>query len=370
MVQTYAALKTTTAGNTVGDVLARLNAERDRLNAQRNRFTGRARKVSLEEITGFDEKGFVDGLFTAEQQLQEVIKEISKTERLRKDAWTATFNALIKEKNANALTTSQELGFAELELASAKRKLDELRENTLKQITAAEKLPDSASKTATLAELNTALERQSALLPIAPGEVSDITAMKLADWLRRSGFAGYNTLLDAYNSAATELAQYQFAYKKARLEQLGLTRAYGNDIKDVIDTEVANIQKLTPQLADKAKENAETAERLKKANQALAGAKIAEREKAAKQTPDQLSAFRYSANERAALARIREGLGLSGTRFESDTTSSLVVKTRKVVRDTLNLRQAELDKAQAQDNVAEVQRLTPLRRSSSWTRER
>jgi hypothetical protein len=360
MVQTYAALKTTTAGNTVGDVLARLNAERDRLNAQRNRFTGRARKVSLEEITGFDEKGFVDGLFTAEQQLQEVIKEISKTERLGKDAWTATFNALIKEKNANALTTSQELGFAELELASAKRKLDELRENTQKQITAAEKLPDSESKTTTLAELNTALERQTALLPVAPGEVSDITAMKLADWLRRSGFGGYNTLLDAYNNAAKELAQYQFAYKKARLEQLGLTRAYGNDIKGVIDTEVANIQKLTPQLAEKAKENLDAAARLKKANQALAGASIAEREAAAKRPQDQQAAFKYTTAERAALARIREGLDLPGTRFESDTTSSLVVKTRKVVRDTLNLRQAELDKAQAQDNVAEVQRLTPI----------
>jgi hypothetical protein len=360
MVQTYAALKTTTAGNTIADVLARLNAERDRLNAQRNRFTGRARKVNLEEITGFDEKGFVEGLFTAEQQLQEVIKEISKTERLGKDAWTATFNALIKEKNANALTTSQELGFAELELASAKRKLDELRENTLKQITAAEKLPDSASKTATLTELNTALERQTALLPIAPGEVSDITAMKLADWLRRSGFGGYNTLLGAYNNAATELAQYQFAYKKARLEQLGLTRAYGNDIKGVIDTEVDKIQKLTPQLEAKAKENVETAARLKKANQALAGARVAERKEAAKQPPDQLAAFRYTTSERAALARIREGLGLSGTRYESDTTSSLVVKTRKVVRDTLNLRQAELEKAQAQDNVAEVQRLTPI----------
>ena len=360
MVQTYAALKTTTAGNTVGDVLARLNAERDRLNAQRNRFTGRARKVSLEEITGFDEKGFVDGLFTAEQQLQEVIKEISKTERLGKDAWTATFNALIKEKNANALTTSQELGFAELELASAKRKLDELRENTQKQITAAEKLPDSESKTTTLAELNTALERQTALLPVAPGEVSDVTAMKLADWLRRSGFGGYNTLLDAYNNAAKELAQYQFAYKKARLEQLGLTRAYGNDIKGVIDTEVANIQKLTPQLAEKAKENLDAAARLKKANQALAGASIAEREAAAKRPQDQQAAFKYTTAERAALARIREGLDLPGTRFESDTTSSLVVKTRKVVRDTLALRRAELEKAQAQDNVAEVQRLTPI----------
>jgi hypothetical protein len=360
MVQTYAALKTTTAGNTIADVLARLNAERERLNAQKNRFTGRARKVNLEEITGFDEKGFVEGLFTAEQQLQEVIKEISKTERLGKDAWTATFNALIKEKNANALTTSQELGFAELELTSAKRKLDELQANTQKQITAAEKLPDSASKTATLAELNTALERQSALLPIAPGEVSDITAMKLADWLRRSGFGGYNTLLDAYNNAATQLAQYQFAYKKARLEQLGLTRAYGNDIKGVIDIEVDKIQKLTPQLETKAKENAEAAARLKKANQALAGARVAERKEAAKQTPDQLAAFRYTTDERAALARIREGMGLPGTRFESDTTSSLVVKTRKVVRDTLSLRQAELEKAQAQDNVAEVQRLTPV----------
>jgi hypothetical protein len=356
MQQTYAALKTTTAGNTIGDVLARLNTEREKLLTAQGRFTARRGSV-------FDEKEQKTVSFTVDQQLQDIaalIRELQKEQSKKQDAWTTAFNALIKEKNSNALNASQELGFADLELAAAKRKLDELLEGTQKQITATEKLPDSASKTATLAELNTALERQSALLPIAPGEVSDVTEMRLSDWARRYGFGAYNSLLQTYNNTAADLAQYQFAYKKARLEQLGLTRAYGNDIKDVIDTEVANIQKLTPQLADKAKENAETAERLKKANQALAGAKIAEREKAAKQTPDQLSAFRYSANERAALARIREGLGLSGTRFESDTTSSLVVKTRKVVRDTLNLRQAELDKAQAQDNVAEVQRLTPI----------
>lgn len=356
MQQTYAALKTTTAGNTVGDVLARLNTEREKLLNTQGRFTARRGSV-------FDEKEQKTVSFTVDQQLQDIaalIRELQKEQSKKQDAWTTAFNALIKEKNSNALNASQELGFADLELASAKRKLAEMLEGTQKQITATEKLPDSASKTTALAELNTALERQSALLPIAPGEVSDVTEMKLSDWARRYGFGAYNSLLQTYNNAAADLAQYQFAYKKARLEQLGLTRAYGNDIKGVIDTEVANIQKLTPQLEAKAKENAETAERLKKANQALAGAKIAEREAAAKKPEDQLAAFRYSTAERAALARIREGLGLPGTRIESDTTSSLVVKTRKVVRDTLNLRQAELDKAQAQDNVAEVQRLTPI----------
>jgi hypothetical protein len=356
MDQTYAALKTTTAGNTIGDVLARLNAEREKLLATQGRFTARRGSV-------FDEKEQKTVSFTVDQQLQDIaalIRELQKEQSKKQDAWTTAFNALIKEKNSNALIASQELGFADLEIASVKRKLDEMLDGTQKQIAATEKLPDSASKTATLAELNTALERQSSLLPIAPGEVSNITEMKMSDWARRYGFGAYNALLDAYNKAAADLDQYQFAYKKARLEQLGLTRAYGNDIKAVIDTEVANIQKLTPQLADKAKENAEAAARLKKANQALASAKIAEREEAAKKPQDELAGFRYSADERAALARIREGLGLRGTRYESDTTSSLVVKTRKVVRDTLNLRQAELDKAQAQDNVAEVQRLTPI----------
>jgi hypothetical protein len=356
MDQTYAALKTTTAGNTIGDVLARLNAEREKLLATQGRFT--ARRGSI-----FDEKEQKTVSFTVDQQLQDIaalIRELQKEQSKKQDAWTTAFNALIKEKNSNALIASQELGFADLEIASVKRKLDEMLDGTQKQIAATEKLPDSASKTATLAELNTALERQSSLLPITPGEVSNITEMKLSDWARRYGFGAYNALLDAYNKAAADLDQYQFAYKKARLEQLGLTRAYGNDIKAVIDTEVANIQKLTPQLADKAKEHAEAAARLKKANQALASAKIAEREEVAKKPQDELAGFRYSADERAALARIREGLGLRGTRYESDTTSSLVVKTRKVVRDTLNLRQAELDKAQAQDNVAEVQRLTPI----------
>jgi hypothetical protein len=356
MDQTYAALKTTTAGNTVGDVLARLKAEREKLLATQGRFTARRGSV-------FDEKEQKTVSFTVDQQLQDLaalIRELEKEQSKKQDAWTTAFNALIKEKNSNALNASQELGFADLEIASAKRKLDEMLEGTQKQITATEKLPDSASKTATLTELNTALERQSSLLPIAPGEVSNITEMKLSDWARRYGFGAYNALLDSYNKAAADFDQYQFAYKKARLEQLGLTRAYGNDIKGVIDTEVGNIQKLTPQLADKAKENAEAAARLKKANQALAGAKIAEREKEAKRPQDQLADFKYSTSERAALARIREGLDLPGTRFESDTTSSLVVKTRKVVRDTLALRRAELEKAQAQDNTAEVQRLTPI----------
>ena len=368
MEQIYAALKTTTAGNTVGDAIARLTEMKEQIASRLGRFGTKRGAVEMYRNEVEDD---IRGVKAAHKKTQEAyegnLKDITQTigallaEAQRKgDAWTLAFNGLIKEKNAAALLASQELDFAQQELDSFKRKLDELRENTLKQITAAEKLPDSASKAATLAELNTALERQSALLPVAPGEVSDITAMKLADWLRRSGFGGYNTLLDAYNNAAAELAQYQFAYKKARLEQLGLTRAYGNDIKGVIDTEVDKIQKLTPQLETKAKENAETAAQLKKANQALATAKIAEREEAAKKPQDQLAAFKYSTAERAALARIREGLGLPGTRIESDTTSSLVVKTRKVVRDTLNLRQAELDKAQAQDNVAEVQRLTPI----------
>lgn len=356
MEQTYAALKTTTAGNTIGDVLARLNAERDKLLAAQGRFTARRGSV-------FDDKEQKTVAFTADQQLQDIaalIRELQKEQSKKQDAWTTAFNALIKEKNNNALVASQELGFADLELASAKRKLDEMLEGTREQIAAAEKRPDSAEKTALLAELNTALERQSGLLPIAPGEVRDVTEMKMSDWARRYGFGAYNSLLDTYNRAAADLEQYQFAYKKARLEQLGLTRAYGNDLKAVIDTEVDKIQKLTPQLEAKAKENAEAAERLKKANQALAAAKIAEREAAAKKPQDQLAAFKYSAAERAALSRIREGLGLPGTRYESDTTSSLVVKTRKVVRDTLNLRRAELEKAQAQDNVAEVQRLTPI----------
>lgn len=356
MDQTYAALKTTTAGNTIGDVLARLNAEREKLLATQGRFTARRGSV-------FDEKEQKTVSFTVDQQLQDIaalIRDLEKEQSKKQDAWTTTFNALIKEKNSNALNASQELGFADLELASAKRKLDEMLEGTQKQIAAAEKLSDSASKTATLTELNTALERQSSLLPIEPGEVSDVTEMRLSDWARRYGFGAYNSLLKTYNNAAEDLAQYQFSYKKARLEQLGLTRAYGNDIKKVIDTEVANIQNLTPQLENKAKENVEAAARLKKANQALATAKIAEREEAAKKPQDRLAAFKYTTAERAALARIREGLDLPGTRFESDTTSSLVVKTRKVVRDTLNLRQAELDKAQAQDNVAEVQRLTPI----------
>ena len=358
MEQVYAALKSTTAGNTIGDVLARLNADRQRLLEQKNRFTTRRKTVDLKSITGFDEKGFVQAVSNADSELQTVIYDIGRFEKLSKDAWTSAFNALIKEKDARALLTSQELNFAQLELESVTRRLDEMREGTIKQIEKLEKQPASADRDATLVELNLALERQAALLPIEPGEVRDVTEMKMSDWARRYGFGAYNALLNSYNQTAADLENYQFAYKKARLEQLGLTRAYGNDIQSVINTEVSKIQTLTPQLEAKAKENVQAAAQLKKAEQMLAKARVEEREKAAQKPQDARAAFRYTNEERAALQRIREGLGLPGTRFETDTTSTLVVKTRKAVRDTLNLRRAELEKAQAADNAAEVQSLT------------
>ena len=368
MEQVYAALKSTTSGNTVGDVIARLTEMKDKISSRLGRF---GTKRGAVELYRNEVEEDIRGIKAAHKKTQAAyegnLKDITQTigallaEAQRKgDAWTLAFNGLIKEKNAAALLASQELDFAQQEFDSVKRKLDDMLQGTREQIAKLEKQPDSAEKTATLAELNTALERQSALLPIAPGEVRDVTEMRMSDWARRYGFGAYNALLDAYNQTAADLEGYQFAYKKARLEQLGLTRAYGNDIKAVIDAEVAKVQTLTPQLQTVAKENADAAARLKKAEQMLATAKIAEREKAAQKPKDELAAFKYTNEERAALQRIREGLGLPGTRFETDTTSTLVTLTRKAIRDTLSLRRAELEKAQTADNVQEVQRLTPI----------
>ena len=61
---------------------------------------------------------------------------------------------------------------------------------------------------------------------------------------------------------------------------------------------------------------------------------------------------------KAALQRIREGLGLPGTRYETDTTSTLVVKTKAAIRQTLTLEQSKLDKAREADDVAKVQEQT------------
>lgn len=335
MGKVYNNLKNSVAGNTVADVIARLEVEKERLSGQLGRFTGRRGSVA-------EEKENKKVSQTIQEQLQDLTKTIRdlSAQPKSKDPWTAAFNALIQETNAKALITSQNVGYESLALQGAKNRLDAFEKAAQDDLVAIDAEPDSSSKAMRLANAREKLDRIIRRLPINDN--------------------AYNATLDAYNKAVDEFDGYQAAYQTARIEQLSLLQAYGNDVKKAIDTEVANIQKLTPELEQQAKDNADRAAELKKANQALAKAKIEERKKAAEKVPSQTAGLTYSAQEREALQRIRQGLGLPGTRYETDTTSALVTKTKAAIRQTLTLEQAKLDKLQAPIETAK-QRLAEVK---------
>lgn len=369
MAQVYTNLKNSVAGNTINDVIARLEGlKADLLQQARRggRFTARRGGVELHRNEVEDDIKGIKALHkrTESGTVQERVADLTQTIRhlmmqpKTADPWVAAFNALIQETNAKALLASQEARYAGLVVASEKRKLDSFTADTQKRIADANKMPASAEKTALLEELNNVLEQQLAGLSVEPRAVSDVTALGMEETQRRYEVGAYNAQLDAYNKAVDENDVYQEQYQKARLEQLSLLKAYGSDLQNNINAEVEKIQTLTPQLEAQAKENAETKAKLDKANQALAKAKVAEREAAAKTVPSQTAGMNYTAQEREALQRTREGLGLPGTRYETDTTSQLVTKTKAAIRQTLTLEQAKLDKARAADDVATVQEQT------------
>ena len=369
MAQVYTNLKNSVAGNTINDVIARLEGlKADLLQQARRggRFTARRGGVELHRNEVEDDIKGIKALHkrTESGTVQERVADLTQTIRhlmmqpKTADPWVAAFNALIQETNAKALLASQEAGFARLVVESEKRKLDSFSADTQARIAKANKMPASVEKTALLDELNTVLEQQVAGLPVEPRAVSDVTALGMEETQRRYEVGAYNAQLDAYNKAVDENDVYQEQYQKARLEQLSLLKAYGSDLQNNINAEVEKIQTLTPQLEAQAKENAETKAKLDKANQALAKARVEEREAAAKTVPSQTAGMTYTAQERQALQRIREGLGLPGTRYETDTTSALVTKTKAAIRQTLTLEQAKLDKARAADDVAKVQEQT------------
>ena len=314
MAQVYANLKNSVAGNTVEDVLARIQAEIDRLAKEPGRFAGRRGETEkgLEETKTVSPAELISNL----RQQYRIIQNQPKTA----DPWTSSFNALVQETNAKALMASQELDFATKSLASEERLLKQEQE----KIDAIKKEPYSGTTGVRISTAESQYDRQ----------------------------------LERVQDANVEYNNKQAAYQLARLEQLNLLKAYGNDLQTNINTEVEKIQTLTPQLEQQAKENAENKAQLQKANQALAKVKVEARKKAAETVPSQTAGLTYSAQEREALQRIRQGLGLPGTRYETDTTSALVVKTKAAIRQTLTLEQAKLDKARADDNVAKVEEQT------------
>jgi hypothetical protein len=354
MGKVYANLKNSVAGNTVADVVARLEAIKADLQQQvkrgvGGRFTARRGAVDLfrneveEDIAG---KKAANKRTESTGQIQERIADLNATIRhlltqpKTADPWVSAFNALIQETNTKALIASQNVAYESLPLKGTRERLFAFQTAAQDALVAIEAEPDSPSKAMRLANAREKLNRITNQLPINDN--------------------AYNAALDAYNKAVEEFDGYQVAYQQARIEQLSLLQAYGNDIKKAINAEVANIQTLAPQLEAQAKENADRAAELKKANQALAKARIEERKKAAEVVPPQTAAFEYTAKEREALRRIREGLGLPGVRYETDTTSTLVTKTKAAIRQTLTLEQAKLDKLQAPIETAK-QRLAKVK---------
>ena len=235
MGKVYANLKNSVAGNTVADVIARLEAEKERLSGQLGRFTGRRGSVA-------EEKENKKVSQTIQEQLQDLTKHIRdlSTQPKTADPWVAAFNALIQETNAKALITSQNVGYESLALQGAKDRLFAYQTAAQDDLVAVDAEPDSPSKAMRLANAREKLDRITNRLPINDN--------------------AYNATLDAYNKAVDEFDGYQAAYQQARIEQLSLLQAYGNDVKKAIDAEVANIQKLTPELEAQAKENADRAE--------------------------------------------------------------------------------------------------------------
>jgi len=310
MAQVYSSLKNSVVGNTTADVIARLEAEKTRLLQEQGRFTA---------VRGDEEKKVKS---TVQERVTDLNNLISDLRRQPKslDPWVAAITSITKELDAKAVLAAQEVDFAQKSYDSE----DKARAQAESKIEALKKEPMSSTFAARMSNLEYQYDQQLARL----------------------------------QEAAVELSDKNAAYRLARLEQLNFLKAYGQDLKNTIAAEATTVQELRPQVEEQAKTNKELEGKLKKANQMLAAKRVEEREAAAKPAPT--PAYVYSKEERAALQRIREGLGLPGTRFETDTTSTLVTLTRKAIRDTLNLRKAELEKAQAADNVQEVQRLTPI----------
>lgn len=308
MAQVYTNLKNSVAGNTTADVIARLEAEKARLVEAQGRFSA---------VRGDEEK---KAKTTYQERITDTNNLINDLKRQPKtlDPWVAALTSITKELDAKALTASQEADFAQKVYDAA----DRARAQVQEKIDALNKKPMMSTFAAQMSNLEYQYDQQ----------------------------------LERLQEANVDLNDKNTAYRLARLEQLNFLKAYGQDLKNTIAVEADTVQSLQPQLAEQAKTNKELEDKLKKATQMLAAKRVEDREAAAK--PVAAPPYVYSKEEKAALDRIRAGLGLPGTRYTTDTTSTLVTKTRRYVRNTLALAQAELAEAQKKGDVAEVQKQT------------
>lgn len=325
MAQVYANLKNSVAGNTVADVVARLEAEKARIEREQGQLAGRRGSVAEEK----ELKKRTNTIQTQLNELGELIRQLKATPG-KADPWTTSFNALIAESNAKALIAAQNLSYAQYPLERVEERITAFIKQAQENVDAINKEPDSPSKNLRLSNARELLDRATQRLTV--------------------NNTAFNADLERAAQYGAEIDAVQAAYQIARLEQLNLLRAYGQDLQRTIAVEAERIKSLTPQLEAQAKATAEADKKLKKAEQLLSAARVAERKKAEAPAPTPPDV--YTQAEREALGRIREGVGLSGTQYTRDTTSRLVTLTKKTIRDTLNLRQAELNTLQAQVEAA------------------
>lgn len=305
MAQVYAGLKNSVVGNTTADVIARLEAEKERLLQEKGRFTA---------VRGEDEK---KAQSTNQERITDLNNLINDLKRQPKtlDPWVAALTSITKELDAKAVTAAQEADFAQKSYDAA----DRARAQAQAKIDALKKQPMSSTFAAQMSNLEYQYDQQVARLQEAVVDLSDKNA----------------------------------AYRLARLEQLNFLKAYGQDLKNIIATEADTVQSLRPQIEEQAKTNKELESKLKKANQMLAAKRVEEREAAAAKVPRATDVIELSAKEQRVLRKYQEGAGIEGVRYERDTTNKLAIKTRKAIRDELTLREAELDKAKLPAQNAE-----------------
>ena len=108
MGQVYASLKNSVAGNTVGDVVARLEAKKEELTRQLGLFAGQRGSVAEEK----ENKKRANNTQLQLNELGEIIRKL-KAESAKADPWTTSFNALIAETNVKATIAAENVSFAQ-----------------------------------------------------------------------------------------------------------------------------------------------------------------------------------------------------------------------------------------------------------------
>lgn len=161
----------------------------------------------------------------------------------------------------------------------------------------------------------------------------------------------------AYSDQQADVGRFQQEYMEARIAQLNLVRMYGEDLKSAVATAADNLASLSPEMTRLTAEQNVMAKKAEKFAAQAAKAKaienIAKREDAAILSEERKKELDEAAKRKQ---RIAEGLGLPGTRYETDTSGKLATLARVNTRRLLALANSELEKARASGDQVEVDR--------------